>query len=114
MNIDGIWYIEIFGLYGWESIGILVLSGGHVVGGGDNHYTVGNYAVSGKKVSISMSMNYRDKVRTLFGETRKVFEVVFEGTHNVKKSRYQGFIHRPRKAEMSVACRIKKGADLPW
>ena len=113
MNVDGIWYIDIFGLYGWESIGILVLNDGFVIGGGDNHYIVGNYTGENDKISISMTMNYKDVMRTLFGETRKEFEVVFEGTH-FKKNRYRGLMSRPQKSEMAIGCRIKRGADLPW
>ena len=114
MNVDGIWYIDIFGLYGWESIGILILNDGFVIGGGDNHYTVGSYTESNDKISISMTMNYKEMMRTLFGETRNEFEVVFEGAHNVKKNRYQGLMHRPPKADITVVCRVKRGADLPW
>lgn len=115
MNVDGIWYIEIFGLYGWESIGVLLLSHGNVMGGGDNHYSVGSYTLSKDSITISMSLNYKkEKMRTLFGESRKEFEIVFQGTQNGKKRRYQGLIHRPNKAEMSVVCRIRKEADPPW
>lgn len=112
--VDGIWYVDIFGMYGWESIGMLVLNDGHVVGGGDHHYTLGSYTVSGDGISVSHTMNYKDVTRTLFGEARNKFEVVFEGTYNDEKKRFEGLMHRPRKAKMAVGCRLKKGADLPW
>ena len=114
MVVDGIWYVEIFGLYGWESIGILVLNEGHVVGGGDHHYAVGTYMESNEKISLSLTMNYKDVPRTLFGEARNTFEVVFEGTQNNKMDRFQGLLHRPQKAEMAVSCRLTRGAGLPW
>ena len=114
MMADGIWYVEIFGLYGWESIGILVLNEGHVIGGGDYHYAVGSYTGSNDKISISLTMNYKDVPRTLFGEARNTFEVVFEGTYKDKRDRFQGLLHRPHKAEMAVSCRLTRGAGLPW
>ena len=68
--IDGIWSVEIFGMYGWESIGMLALNQGHAVGGGNHHYAVGSYEEDEDRVSISMIMNYRDVPRTLFGEAK--------------------------------------------
>ena len=114
MRFDGIWYVEIFGLYGWESIGILLLDEGYVAGGGDHHYTVGNYSESNDQISISLTMCYKDVPRTLFGEARNEFKVEFEGTYSRKKDRFQGLMHRPHKTEMAVGCRLKRGADLPW
>ena len=112
--VDGIWYVEIFGLYGWESIGYLVLNEGHVVGAGDHHHAVGSYTESDGEVSVSMTMNYKDVPRTLFGEAKNRFKVVFEGTHTASKKRIQGFMQKRRKSKMKVACRCTKTANIPW
>jgi len=114
MNIDGIWRIEIFGLYGWESIGVLALSHGHVVGGGNHHYAVGSYEVSDDQLQITLSMKYQDVPRTLFGEARNEFTVKFEGAHSAEQDRFRGSMYRPDKPEMDVACRLKRRAELPW
>jgi len=93
---------------------MLALHEGHVVGGGDHHYTLGSYTASNDQVSISCMMNYKEVPRTLFGESRNRFKVVFKGTYNDEKNRFEGLMHRPRKAKMSVGCRLNRGADLPW
>ena len=112
--IDGIWSVEIFGMYGWESIGMLALNEGHAVGGGNHHYAVGSYEEDDDRVSISLMMNYRDVPRTLFGEAKNRFKVVFDGTRNDKRNRLRGTMHRPRRAKMAVGCRLTRQADLPW
>jgi len=112
--IDGIWSVEIFGMYGWESIGMLMLHEGHAVGGGNHHYAVGTCKESDGKISIKLTMKYKDVPRTLFGEAKNKFTVVFDGTRNSKKSRLQGTLHRPRKARMAVGCRLTKVGSVPW
>lgn len=84
---DGIWSVDIFGMYGWESIGMLGLNDGHAIGGGNHHYAVGGYTETDGKVSISLTMNYKDVPRTLLGEAKNRFKVVFEGTRNSRKDR---------------------------
>ena len=112
--INGIWSVEIFGMYGWESIGMLMLNDGHAVGGGNHHYAIGTYEESDDKVTISLTMNYRDVPRTLFGEAKNRFKVVFDGTCNTKKNQLNGSMHRPRKARMAVGCRLTRETGLPW
>lgn len=112
--IDGIWSVEIFGMYGWESMGTLVLHKGRAVGGGNHHYAVGAYTESDDRISISLAMNYKDVPRTLFGETKNRFKVVFDGTRSAKKNRMNGMMHRPRRAKMAIGCRLTREADLPW
>ena len=114
MKVDGIWRMEIFGMYGWESIGILVLSEGHVAGGGNHHYAIGSYTEANHQLSITLSLNYKDVPRTLFGEARHEFTVIFESTYSAEDNRFRGSMHRPDKPQMSVACRLKRRADLPW
>jgi len=114
MKVDGIWRMEIFGLYGWESIGVLVLTDGDVVGGGNHHYAVGSYEQADDQLRITLALNYRDVPRTLFGEARNQFTAIFEGTPSVEDNRFRGSMYRPDKREMSVACRLKRRADLPW
>lgn len=112
--IDGIWSVEIFGMYGWESIGMLALNEGHAVGGGNHHYAVGGYEESDDRITIALTMNYGDVPRTLFGEAKNRFKVVFEGGWNGKKNRLRGTMHRPRRAKMAVGCRLTRQANLPW
>ena len=90
MKVDGIWRMEIFGLYGWESIGVLVLTDGDVVGGGNHHYAVGSYEQADDQLRITLSLNYRDVPRTLFGEARNQFTAIFEGTPSVEEQPISG------------------------
>ena len=59
-------------------------------------------------------MNYEDRPRTLFGEAKNRFKVVFDGTFNSKKDQLNGRMHRPRKARMAVGCRFTRETGLPW
>lgn len=79
MSVKGIWTADILGILGWESMGILVLEKKRAISGGNHHYAVGSYEVSGKKIRISLSAEYFGKPRTLFGAANKKLDVKFKG-----------------------------------
>ncbi|MFQ5352280.1 MAG: hypothetical protein ACE5D3_04320 [Candidatus Binatia bacterium] len=110
MALDGIWTGELYGVYGWESTGILILEKGRVLGGGNNHYSVGTYEESDDDVSLSFVVEYHGQVRTLFGESRRNISVNFEGKRD--GSVIEGTLARPDRADMTVTCRLSKRADL--
>ena len=80
-SIKGIWTLEFYGAFGWETTGILVLKKGRAMGGGMNHHTLGSYEVDGHQVRLELKMTYFGKVRTLFGLNDPELVVHFDGKH---------------------------------
>ena len=56
MSLDGIWTLEFYGAFGWESAGVLILEKGRALGGGNNHYSRGTYALENDTVLITSSV----------------------------------------------------------
>jgi hypothetical protein len=54
MSIEGIWTLEFYGAFGWESAGVLILEKGRALGGGNNHYSRGTYALENDTVLITV------------------------------------------------------------
>ena len=67
MSLEGLWTSEIYGLFGWENTGVLILTNGQAMGGGNNHYSVGSYSETGGNVEISLQIEYHGTPRTVFG-----------------------------------------------
>ena len=111
MALNGIWATELYGIYGWESTGILVLHNGHVLGGGNNHYSVGTCEEVDGKVTISMDVKYHGQVRTLFGESRDSFSVRFRGDREGLV--ITGILERPDRDDMAITCRLSRCSELP-
>ncbi len=112
MRLDGIWAVEIYGVYGWESTGILILEDVRVLGGGNNHFSVGTCEISTDgKVKFSLFVQYHGTVRTLFGESSERFSVNFEGKFN--DPIIEGTLGRPDRADMNISCRLSKCTDVP-
>lgn len=110
-TIDGIWAAQIYGVYGWESEGVLFLENGRVLGGGNNHYSVGSYTQSEDQLSMVLSVEYHGHVRTRFGESREKISVKFNGKQDGME--ITGTLERPDRAAMTIACRLSKCAELP-
>lgn len=109
-TIEGIWTLEFYGTFGWETTGILVLENGRCLGGGNNHYAVGTYSVSEQKVRIDLNLNYFGTVRTLFGAKDQHFSVLFEGER--KGGEISGTVRRPDKKVIALQFRLKKRAKF--
>ncbi len=109
-TVDGIWSLEFYGTLGWEPRGILILNDGSCAGGARNHYSVGTYKVSGRKVHIDLDLEYFGKIRTLFGSKDRNFSVVIEGKRTGDE--IEGSVTRPEKEILPLQCRLKKRGEM--
>ena len=70
-SLNGIWNVEMLGPDGWEATATAFLEDGKYWAGSENHYTVGNYEVSGNRIEISSAGVQHGKARTVFGKKKK-------------------------------------------
>ena len=112
MSMNGIWSAELYGVYGWENIGIVVIEDGRVISGGDNHYAVGSCESTGKnKLTVSLTVDYFGTPRRLFGDTNKRSRIAFRGQR--KADRIRGEMWATGKPKMTVTTRLTKQHSLP-
>jgi hypothetical protein len=111
MLLDGIWAGEIYGIYGWESTGILILEDGHVLGGGNHHYSTGTYKNSGSSIKINMIADYFGNPPTIFGDASRTVAIRFRGKREAKV--ISGTMSRSDKPKIALSTRYTKIADLP-
>jgi hypothetical protein len=109
MDINGIWKVEILGPYGWEPIATAFLEDGKYRSASENHYTVGNYEVSGNRVEISVASVQHGKARTVFGEKKREMNLKFEGEFD--KDKIKGHV-RSDKSAHQLSFRTTRLADL--
>ena len=110
MSIDGIWTLEFYGAFGWESAGVLILEKGRALGGGNNHYSRGTYTLANDTVLITVEVDYFGTPRTMFGERETIFTVAFQGTR--QEAMITGSISRPDKSILPLPFRLSKKADV--
>ncbi|MGI9513958.1 MAG: hypothetical protein ACR2OL_13730 [Anderseniella sp.] len=110
MNMNGIWKVEMLGPYGWESVATAFLEDGKYRAASENHYTVGNYEVSGNRVEISAVGMQHGKVHILFGEKKKEIDLKFEGKIEGDEVKGQA---RNDKGANHISFRTTRLADLP-
>jgi len=110
MNISGIWKVEMLGPYGWESVATAFLEDGKYRSASENHYTVGNYEISGNRVEISAVGMQHGKARTVFGEKKKEMDLKFEG--EIEGDEIKGQV-RDDKGAHQISFRTTRLADLP-
>lgn len=67
MSLNGVWSLEIAGIYGWERISTVFLEDGRYLGGGASHFSQGRYSVKGKKIKFKLHMIQHGDKRTVFG-----------------------------------------------
>ena len=108
---EGIWTSEIMGLFGWETIGILTLEKGRVIGGGVHHYSTGSYEVSGDDVTIEVKVEFYGTPRTIFGASDRSLTVVAQC--KLKGNVMEGHAHRVDKPGQNVTYRLTRRADVP-
>lgn len=111
MSIEGIWTSEIMGLFGWESIGIMLLENGRAVGGGNHHYSIGSYSVDEDNVTLDTEVCYHGTPRTIFGKSDNDFKV--NASLKVYGETIEGEIHRIDRPGQYVAYRMIRRADVP-
>jgi hypothetical protein len=110
VSVEGLWTTEIFGLWGWEHRGVLVLSNGRVFGGGNNHHSTGRYAEDGGEVSISLHISYHGTPRTMFGATEREFTLEMSGVHT--GAQITGEMYRSDRHELKLPFRLTRRADV--
>jgi len=111
MTIEGIWTSEIYGPFGWDSHGIILMENGRIIGGGNRHYSTGTYSLSGKEVKAELLVNYYGPPRTMFGEAKEEFTTQIVGTW--KDPVIEGTIHRVDRPQFDLQIRLTKRMDLP-
>ena len=111
MALEGLWTAEIYGLNGWENAGVLVLHGGHVLGGGRHHYSTGTYNCSGEDFGMSLDITYHGQPRTLFGSSDKNLSINVEG--QVHGDEILGSVFRVGSPKRSLAFRLTKRVEMP-
>ncbi len=111
MSIEGLWTAEIHGLQEWENAGVIVLHGGHALGGGRQHYSIGTYDCPGEDFSMSLTINYHGTPRTLFGSADKTLSIKVDG--QVQRDEILGSAFRVESPNQSLAFRLTKRADMP-
>ena len=110
MSLNGVWKIEMLGPYGWEAMSTAFLEDGTYKGGARNHYSLGEYSISGDKVSLSIRYVTHGKARTMFGKKAKDMNLKFDG--DIKGELINGRA-REDGSEYSVTFRATRLADLP-
>jgi len=111
MTVEGIWTTEILGLFGWESMGVVILEKGRAIDGGNHHYSVGSYKSSGDEIQISLAVEYHGTPRTMFGASDKNMTVELSGT--IRDGIIEGNAFRADKPNQKIACKLTRRADIP-
>ncbi len=111
MAVDGIWRSELYGLFGWETTGVLILEKGRLIGGGHHHYSVGTYEDNGEDVNMTWEVEYYGTPRTVFGSSDKHFSVSFNG--KLEDGTIEGPVFRTDRPKHYVSYRLTKKGDLP-
>ena len=109
MNVNGVWKVEMLGLYGWEPIVTAFLQDGDYKSGAAEHYSTGKYKVSGKKIKISADTVQHGKVRTAFGKSEKKLTLKLKG--EIDGNLINGSAHDSQSAH-KIAFKMTRLADL--
>ena len=110
MSLNGIWKLEMLGLYGWEQVATSFLSNGKYMSGSENHYGIGTYEVSGNKIDISTMSVQHGKVRTIFGKNERQMEIKMSGV--IEGDEIKGEA-RDNEDAHHISIRATRLADLP-
>jgi hypothetical protein len=109
MSTNGIWKVEMLGPYGWESMATAFLEDGKYRAASENHYTVGNYEVSGNRIEISAVGVQHGKSRTVFGKKKKEMNLKLEGEIDGDEVKGQA---QDDKGAYQISFRFTRLADL--
>lgn len=109
MSLNGIWKVEMLGPYGWESVSTAFLEDGKYRAASEDHYTVGNYEVSGNRIEISTSGVQHGEARTVFGKKEKNLDIKVEGEIDGDIIKGQA---RDEVGAYQISVRITRLADL--
>ncbi len=113
MDLNGIWVTEIHGPYDIQSIGVLVLEGGLVCGGNNNHYIRGHYETDKSAVKLTLDLVFYGPDRSLFGEPEREIVVEIAGKYSKAKGTITGEVYRGDNLEWRMQIQLTRRADLP-
>jgi len=109
MSVNGIWKVEMLGLYGWESMSTAFLEDGRYLSSSQDHYAVGQYKLKGNEIKVTTTMHSHGNVRTMFGARNRQMKLSFEGTVNGDQISGQA---EDKKEKHSISFRATRLADL--
>ena len=110
MSVNGIWRIELLGVYGWETISTAFLQDGNYKSASQDHYSTGHYEVTGNKIKVSAHHVSHGQTRTFFGAKQKEVKLNFEG--EVEGDQVTGQATDER-SKFLMTFRATRLADLP-
>lgn len=110
LSIEGLWTTEICGPFGWETVGVLVLSNGVAAGGNNNHFSLGAYRETGEAVEIELAIDFYGTPRSIFGVRERSIEVSISGRR--ENGLIEAQAHREGDVKHIVECRLRKRSDL--
>lgn len=113
MQIEGLWTMEIFGLTGWEDMGVLLFEKGRMMGGNNYHYIIGtyNHDISEDSYKIKMKCNFMREPQTWFRVKDNKARAEIKG--KIKKNVFVGSLIRKDIKGITIKVRFTKRTDLP-
>ncbi|MEO1224411.1 MAG: hypothetical protein AAFX92_09290 [Pseudomonadota bacterium] len=111
MPLSGVWTSEVYGPFGWENRGILVIEKHRIIGGDNRHYSVGHYELSGDRMTATLNVHYYGPPRTQFGSASEQFSTEISG--RLVGDTVEGVIRRPDKPQFDLQIRITKRMGIP-
>ena len=112
MKVDGIWCLEITGVYGWERVGTVFLENGRYFGGSADHHSVGRYDKKKDRFEAYTRVTQHGDVRAVYGSKLRSFDAVLEGTIDKKRGQINGRSRLARGKAADIAVRLTRLADL--
>jgi hypothetical protein len=79
VKVDGIWKIEILGHFGWEAVSTAFLEKGRYLAASQDHYTIGQYEVSGDNIRVEAAMHRHSEAQRSPGSSKARLVFAFEG-----------------------------------
>lgn len=108
--MNGIWRVELLGAYGWEAISTAFIENGNYRSASQDHYSTGNYEITGTKIKVSAHHVSHGQTRTIFGAKNKEVNLNFEG--EVEGDQITGQASDDQ-AKFLITFRATRLADLP-
>ena len=113
MSLDGIWVVEIAGVYGWERISTAFMEKGRYLSGSASMFSQGTYVSNGDKVKIKLQMTQHGKKRSIFGVKRKHISLVMTAKHDGEKIQGKASLKGAKSTVNEYPFRLLRQSDLP-
>jgi hypothetical protein len=113
MSLDGIWVVEIAGVYGWERISTAFMEKGRYLSGSASMFSQGTYVSNGNKVKIKLQITQLGKKRTIFGEKRKRISLVMTAKHDGGKIVGKISLKEAKSTATEYPFRLLRQTDIP-